>query len=182
MNRTWKFLAPISLTIIVLGIGYAGVKLLATTEKPLPNEQKLADISNDHVVTDIIWPNAEEDSYQLVVGIQKFLHTDDQACPDFSATVTITDTDGSTVEEFDLSPENSQRCNWLEHDHGLDGYILTWKQRSVLQSCTAGEKYKLELTFEKRPKEFQSLWLSYLQSEEQKNNSEKTKPDQAVAP
>ena len=160
--------------LLLAGCAYLGNQIMV--EKPLPHEQKLSDITNDVVAADIVWPNAEPWSYQLVVGLQTNRFGYDRPCPTFAGVVTLTGPNGSPVEQFPVSSTNATQCNWLSHDHGLDGFIVTWKQTNVLRSFTAGTQYKIGLNFEKRPEEFTSLWLCYLQSQKQKDES----PNQAL--
>ena len=143
--------------LLLAGCAYLGNRIMV--EKPLPREQKLSDITNDAVVADVEWPNAEPWSYQLVVGLKTNQFRYDRPCPDFAGVVTITGPDETPVEQFAVASTNAQQCNWLSHDHDLDGFIVTWKQTNVLRTCTAGTQYKIDFRFEKRPKRGQPMNL-----------------------
>ena len=165
----------IALTVVagIVGLLFAGCAYVnmfdqLAYEKPIPSELKLTDITSDIVSAEIVWPNAEPWSYQFVAGLPTNRFAYDQPCPAFDGIVTVTGQDDTLVEQFPVSSTNAQHCNWLIHDHGLDGFILTWRQTNVLRSCSAGIQYKIECHFEKRPKKLTSLWLHYLQSEKQK--------------
>jgi hypothetical protein len=169
-----RILIALAVVVGVVGLLLAGCAYFSNhimVVMPLPREQKLSEITSDAVAADIVWPNAEPGSYQLVVGLQTNRFAYDRPCPTFAGVVTVTGSNGSPVEQFPVSSTNVTQCNWLSHKHGLDGFILTWKQTNVLRSSTAGTQYKIGLNFEKRPEEFTSFWLCYLQSQKQKNES-----------
>ena len=169
--------------IIVILIGsVAGIVLLLLTsctylgnrimfEKPLPIDQKLSNITNNLVVAKVVWPNAEPWSYQLVVGLpanQLTYSITNRPCPSFTGIVTVTGPDNIQLEQFYVSSTNVAQCNWLIRHQNLDGFILTWFLTNALHSCTPGTQYNIKLEFDKRAEEFESLWLSYLQSQKQK--------------
>jgi hypothetical protein len=169
-----RILIAVGLTLSIVASLVAGCAYLvdrAMMQKPFPHEMKLCDITNDIVVAKVVWPNAEPWAYQLVIGLptNKLTGTfSGRACPDFTGTVTITDPGSAIVDKFLVSATNAQQCNWLDYHHGLDAFILTWSQTNALRSCDAGTQYTLQLECDKRPSEFKSLWLSYLQSGNQK--------------
>ena len=139
--------------------------------KPLPMNQKLSDITNNIVIAEVVWPHAESWSYQLVVGVptNQFTYSiTNRPCPDFTGNVTVTGPNSILIEKFSISSPKVSGCNWLTRQHNLDGFILTFNLTNVLRSCTAGTQYKIKLDFDERPEEFRSLWLSYLQSQKQK--------------
>jgi hypothetical protein len=161
------FVIVIGIAILLLaGCTYLGNCLM--TGKPVPTEQKLCTISNDFVVAKIIWPEAEQWSYNLVVGSDTNNFQPEHLCPAFTGHVVVTDSDNTLIEEFNISSTNAQQCNWLINHYNLDGFILNWQQTNVLHSCTPGMQYTINLKFNNRPDNFKSLWLTYLQSQKQK--------------
>jgi hypothetical protein len=67
-------------------------------EKPLPREHKLSNITSDTVVADVVWPNAEPCSYELVVGLKTNEIPFERPCPDFAGIVKTTGPDETPVE------------------------------------------------------------------------------------
>ena len=156
---------------VILGIAvllFAGLWFLGgRVAHPWPVERKLADITADRVEAAVTWPNTEARFVFLVVGLPQdplALSRIPRPCPEFRAQVTILTAQGEVVQTFDLAPADTEQCNWLTHEHGLDAFILTSRQeKDVLQSCRPGETYTIRLDFTTRPIEFTSLWLSYLE-------------------
>lgn len=158
------------LTVLLIGCSYFGNSIIH--EKPLPVQQKLADITGDKTEAVVRLPNAEPWSFQLVVGLPSNNSTNllnPRPCPKFQGQITVTNMSGDLVGQFHVNSSNAQQCNWLIHQHNLDGFILNWSEAdNMLKSCKMGETYTIRLDFTERPKEFLSFWLSYIQSQNQK--------------
>lgn len=159
-------------------------------DRPLSVNRKLADINNDQIEAEVVWPNAEMWSLNLVIGTpfighrkelvvssngtEKEVTKEDSEIPiqAFKATVTILDEKGLEEGSFNVSPNDSTYCNWLYADNMLEGLILRWGDNPVMKSRIPGKKGTVLMEFQERPTEFDSLWLHYLQRPSQKKLEE----------
>ena len=160
---------------LLAGCVYIGNQIMAG--KPLPQEHKLADFTNDSATATVLWPNAEPWSFNLLVGVPIASRTNwtwEMPSPAFTGSVRVTSAEHTLIEEFSVKSENSQNCNWLT-EHSLCGFILTWQQTNCLKTATQpGQTYHITVTIPNRPAEIRSLWMSYLQSAEQREREHRT--------
>ena len=159
----------------VAGCAYLGDVLMAG--KPWPMYDKLAKFTNDTASARIRWPQSEVWSRNLLLAIPIASPTNyplERVCPPFSGTVRIRDSAGEAVGQYAISPNNAQHCNWLTQ-HSLDAFIVGWQETNCLKTAMqAGKEYDITVTIPSRPKEFTSLWLEYIQTENQRRQDQRT--------
>jgi hypothetical protein len=70
----------------------------------------------------------------------------------------------SVVADIPISSHDAVPCNWLEQDHGLSCYILTWSRTNQGQRLNdvffQKHSYEVRVTFTEPPPAQSSLWLS----------------------
>jgi len=172
-----KFI-PIALLTIALsafafsaGCRYLEKRIMDT--KPLPTNLFLGELSSDTMNTSMRWPNAEPWSFHILAALPvTSTYSASRSIPEFKGSISVTEATGANVEELVVSTDTAQTCNWLPGHSGVNAVILTWNITNRFERCVQGQTYNIEVTFWERPAEFESLWLSFLQSAEHKRAEE----------
>ena len=55
---------------------------------------------------------------------------------------------------------NLQKCNWLEHDHGLRGRVIDFPN-TLDDKLTANNKYNVYIRLDNKKETDFSLWITY---------------------
>ena len=129
----------------------------------MPAEMKICDIINTYHSNSIIFPEGEEGSYHLVVGVKHIGVTsffdNNRPCPIFSGEITIYEGDNLIIS-FKINSNVTTSCNWLE-DYNLDGYILTWQNEKWSKDLIPGKEYQFTIRLDDKCEKCESLWLNY---------------------
>ena len=129
--------------------------LLAGCE--IPQQQKLADCTTNSL--SFAMTVEYSPPYQFVLGVP---HTETGRVSFAGEMVVLRGTD--TVARIPVSSQDATPCNWLEHDPGLAGYILTWSRTNQGQRLDGllarKQTYDVRVTFTESPPPQSSLWLS----------------------
>ncbi len=129
--------------------------LLAGCESP--QEQKLADCTTNTLAFSMTVHYSPP--YQFVLGVP--LAQTGQVS--FTGEIVVLH-GADTVARVPFTSRDATPCNWLEHDSGLAGYILTWSRTNQGQRLAGllarKQTYDVHVIFTEAPPPQSSLWLS----------------------